>query len=453
MLPRVFACFLAVCTFLPEAWAQAAPAAPPEAAEPRVFVIFPGRLGSAKTKRAHRRLIAALEAQLGERFVATNETFKAIAQEKLLSKTLDTPPARKKLGERLHAERAIAVVRKGKRRLELRVYGRLGGEPTHVLTGRGRLPRLSKKDAKALAKLVAERAAFVFEPVATEEFTFDLGAVKTEPEPGEPAAEDAPAAPDEALPPRAVVVDSGGVAEEIARERRLHQLQTREPQPRFFATLGPSLGFRSFALSGPAAPHLIGVSTGAVTSAQGWMRLLPLRLLPALNHSRWADLFVDLRGRRAFTSARLSGTSVCAVDDDDAELSVGYRAPLLSHPWAPALGARLASGYERTAFRCALDVVSTLYPYAALSAHLQQPLMPAHLWLEADLGARVIALGEGERHRWPPFAFDLAVHGRFYRFLYLRFGVRSSLVALSLGEQLDTRDQRLSLYSEIGASF
>lgn len=359
---------------------------PPGFEGPKVVVPPPVR-GGAMVATAHRPLVEALQKRFGPRVVDVKDVLDA--QEKTGITTSDLkpppplaasagaaprtgpppPPGLGRLAGTLGAERAILVEVKATESNVL-VYPGVDGAPAVIVkVPKKKTDYLNGKWAEAIAAAVERYAAGALEAPAQG---LEIGEVTAEEEPSDVRAE---------------------IAAEEARERERREAveakrraEDEASDPLIGVVIGGGGAVRFLDVSGSLAPALRPVKNGVVPTASVHIAASPLRALPALRSSPWADALVEVAYRRGFANvvdpdASPAAAAPCPYDDDDLQARASYRL-LFAAPgtpagaWLPRLGLGAGGGLERVELGCALPVVSTSYPHADAFLRVTQPLVP-----------------------------------------------------------------------------
>lgn len=360
--------------------APPAPELPRNFAGPRIIVPAPMRAG-APVGAAHRPLVDALKKRFGPRVVEVKDVLDAQGKTEITASDLKAPPPLKdspragpppppalaRLGEALDAKRAVLVDIKEKESVVL-VYPGLDGAPAVVVkVPKRKADYLNSKWAEAIGDAIEKLAAGALEDPPEE---LDEGE-RTAQTPSDVRAE---------------------IAAEEARDRARRDAIVAKKRaaeegsdPIVAALIGAGGAVRFMEVSGGLSSALAPVRNGVVPTASLFLSTSPLRAIPAMRTSEWADAVVELSYRKGFATvvdpnAPGANAAACPYDDDDLAVRASYRVLFggdsAARAFIPRVGLGAGAGLERVLFGCALPIVSTNYPNAAAFVRITQPIVP-----------------------------------------------------------------------------
>lgn len=412
---------------------------------------------------AHRPLVDALTKRFGPRVVTVKDVVDAQTSTAITTQDLappptsedaaregpPPPPALARLGTALEAERAVLVDVQEKKTVVL-VYPGLEGAPAVVL-------HVQKEKGTSLNDAWAEGVAEAVERYAAGALAYDKAKL----------AEKAAAASAEV---RAEI--EAEEARDRARRTALAAKARAEEQahgPLVAAFVGGGGALRFLDVRGDLAPALAPVENGVVPTASLFVAAAPLRFIPGLRTSPWADALVEGGYRRGFATVKdpRAASASCPYDDDDLFVRASYRVLPVDGPWVPRVGGGVSAGVERVELGCDLPVVSTNYPNVAAFARITQPLLPrtsdgpqSPLELDVLAGGRGVlatddvAPGAAALAVAPSWGGEAFVVARPLPFFMARVGTRITGTHLNTtGGALVVDDTRVSFDLQVGGAF
>ncbi|MGA9520612.1 MAG: hypothetical protein WBV82_04060, partial [Myxococcaceae bacterium] len=390
----------------------------------RNVVVVPIQASGAMPRAVHRRLVQALQKELGdsvidaERIEAATKSFDPEA--------LRTVPGMTALAQALGAARLLVF------------EPETSSVVVHVFNSEGLALRSvelknvkrfkSAKEARRVAKLFGAQA---------EEALSDPPAPEPEPAPESLEFEPVPLVP---LEPEGID-PSMDIALEVGRDQHKRKSAPGTSRPREFPVaqlgVGAAAGLRQLTASGNDASALLPLDGGALPSAAIHLIVQPLQLTSAFADASWSGFLLEGRFRRAFAHARRTSDDSlrCNVIDQDWMARVGWQ----SRPEKkslPRLGGGAGFGSEEVRYGCELPTASSRYRYAEVHARVAQPFANDRLVFELVFAPRFVFEGPGVDSSAFSFAAEGWLTGHINRWSFVRAGARLIQTRVERAESL-----------------
>ncbi|MBK7859142.1 MAG: hypothetical protein IPJ65_11085 [Archangiaceae bacterium] len=382
---------------------------------------------------SHRRLVSALEKQLGKGKVVTTEaTLAAINKEGLKIPALRTAQGMAQLAKATDSAWVVFYdLNKGT--LAGAVYTFVGETTGKAASVSGvQVASLSAASADELQKKISAHLVALTQ-AKQEEVAAPLPA-----------------------PPVAEEEVTGEVDSEIAREHveKKSIIETIDlTRPRVVVAVGAGAAVRNQLVGGDQAASLAEQRNNSTATLAVYASVHPLHFFERFRDKAYSDLFVDANWRRAFVRARATGGSIegqtCGVVDDELQLRGNFRWRLGG--MLPSIGVGVGWAQERAAYTgCDLPVVSAIYRGIDLQLRVKQPLFRDLVAFDLAFGPRVLISGPLA----PKTGFSLAGEGwieaKPVSLLFVRGGVRFFRAVMSDDVGIVTADVRAFFGLEAG---
>ncbi len=402
-------------------------------------VVLPIQDSGALPRAVHRRLVEALQAELGDSIIGAGQI--ESAAKSLDPEALGTVAGMTTLARALGAARLL-VFEPGTSAVTVHVFNSEGLALRSVeLEGAKRFT--SARDARRVAKLFNVQAeAALSDPPA--------------PEPEQPPEEIQEFEPVSLVDLQPEGIDpSLDIALEVDREKEARKASKGSSSHRKFPVaqlgVGAAAGLRQLTASGQDATALLPLKGGALPSAGVHLVLQPLQLSSAFADASWSGFMLEGRFRRAFAHAgRTRDDSVrCSVIDQDWLARVGWQSRPEKNS-LPRLGGGAGFGSEEVRYGCELPTPSSRYRYAEVHARVAQPFANDRLVFELVFAPRFVFEGPGVDSSAFSFAAEGWLTGHINRWSFVRAGARLIQTRVERAESLALVDSRQFFALEVG---